>query len=481
MIDQESNIHKKLIDFNKNNQNEFSNDEINQTQEYQSINKLKEDEESKFLSLNVYNNIMSSNVSLIHINALFLYIFSLISLSFLLFQIILISKVIQANYIVSYFEISMLISMTFFGISLGIVINYYYLNNNVSYKMKVVICSSITIFLVFFNVIANSLYLLYLCYPLISLVASIGFYSAKNYFEEYFNDQKYDDIKILLLSVFSLSFFLVFLNYFLLIKHWNYYLITFGVLNIIILIFGLCMSETPSYLFKNKDYRSLILQLERIKYKTIEEGEREVIYEELKKIDEVDGSAKVSNLFSNNLRNFSILYFIIICLNSYMTIAGMIISISYCYEIFYKPNKTFDELFVYIIISVCGPLFGVVFSNHTAIKRKILIIIHFAIMLGLAITILPLRRFTHVFGGIILFFSFSLYIILVKFGLEIYQGVFHKKIKIIFSFLFFATGVITAILVTALYAAHFNASVVSLLVFSLVGVVFSSFLNKDIE
>jgi len=334
-----------------------------------------------------------------------------------------------------------------------------------------------------FNIASNSIFFLFLGYPFLCVVFTITFYSIKDYFDIYFSNSKFEGTKCALILIFSISLLFVFYDYRYLLENWNYFLIPFFCLNIIILVLSLFMEETPLYLYVVKDVDVLINQLERIKGKHVEAGEKEVIYEEIKKILDSQKKANVSLLFENEngLRNFTIFYLVICTLTSLIIWGTMIIAVNFTYDTYYIVSKNFKQLHYCLLISALGPILGWFLSHYTKIQRKILILSHF-ILITVFLIIIPLNvNYTHIYSGVMLFFEFSLLVILMKFGWEIHQTVLHKKLTILFFFTFFTFGFISAMLINGLYFYNINAAVISLIVFSFSGFVLSFFLNKDIE
>ena len=122
---------------------------------------------------------MNSKITPVHITALSLHILSLVYFSLIIFQMLLISTQLRDYFFLTIFEMSMLVALIFLGIAGGIIFNSFYLDEEVTCKMKVVICSSISIGLLLVPIISDSISLIFLCYPLISVFCSIIFYSIK--------------------------------------------------------------------------------------------------------------------------------------------------------------------------------------------------------------------------------------------------------------------------------------------------------------
>lgn len=475
MIDQDT-IQKRLLVSNKSLNHE---DDTKNEHGYQTINQVK-DEESKLFNQELYIKYMSSRLTSTHIKALSLYILSLISFCFLIFQMFLIIRIIQNEFIWANLEMSFLMALTFFGISSGIVVNYYFLND-ISYKMKTLVCSSITCGLALFIIISSSEFILFLCHPLLSFFSSIFFYSVKNYFEEYFLSEEYDSLKTSLLIVFSFSFLLVYLNFIMLVESWNLFLICSMCLNFSVFILAFFMTETPMYWFKLKEEELLFSQLEKINDLKISECDREHILEELKKMDEHEKSIKVTTIFKDDLLLFSTLYFIISCLISYVTVGMTMIGVSRYYDVHYRNKESFKQLFFFVIICAFGPVLGWILTNFTKVKRKIYIISHFVIMTIFAFLMVFFNRMTEYYGGIFLFFSLSLVVLYMKFGLEVYRIELHNKVKLMFSFTIFSFAFISVLVINALYFYRINASFISLIVCTVTGFGLTFFFNLDIN
>ena len=475
LLDQDTNNNKRLLISTKSL---LDHDDTNNEHGYQTINQLK-DEESVLFNQELYLKIISSKITSIHIQALLLYILSLVTLSFLIFQMTIISRLIQAQYLQTVFEMSLSISLTFFGISAGIVINYYYLNDDFSFKNKVIVCSSITCSLGLLIIVTRSEFIMYLAYPILIFVYSIKFFSISNFFEELFQHEQYDTMKSSLLGLFSLTFLFVFLN-FTQVKNWQLFLISSLVLNFSILIFSIFISEEPRYYLKINQEHIFFDQLEKINDNPINEGERKHILEEMKKMDLDDKSSRLSSLFSDEFHLFGILYFIITCLISYVTVGMAVIGVFYCYDEHYRTRNTLKPLFYFLIISVFGPFFGLFLSCYTRIKRKILIITHFCLLIILAFLMIFFNMATQYIGGVFLFFSLSLAILFMKFGKEIYCNSHHYKLNILFCFTIFSFAFVSVLIINSLLFIMLNASLISLVVISFIGLILSIFINLDL-
>jgi hypothetical protein len=477
MADLDTNMNKKL--FSENEKKDQLDQDVSRP-DYNAINIVKT-EDSKYLESNFYNNIITHRHSSVHVIAFCLYNLGLISFSFLTFQIILISRVIDSKFILSVFEMSMLISLTFAGIASGMAINSYYLNSSVtSIKLKVITCSSISCAILLFSVISRSDYLLFLSYTLFSLFLSITFYSIKDYFEVFYLSPAFDSFKSSTICVITCSTLFVYLNYSQLINNWNYCLIALLTLNVIITILSIFMEDSPTFLFKLREYENLVALLEKIKEKPLQEGEREGIYEELRKINEIDKAIKVSTIFSDDIRYFSIFYFTITCIISFNLFGMTLIGVNFCYDTFYNIKRSVIQLFYFIIIAVTGPFLGWFLSNFTVVKRKIYILCHFLVMIIFAFLSVFFNNITHFLGGIFVFFSLSLLVIFMKFGWEVYVDPMHKKTNVLFSFTIFFFAMITVLIVNPLYFYNINAALISIIIFSLSGLILTFFIDRDV-
>ena len=461
---------QNLLKIPSNSKNEPSYETINPI-----INK-----ESKCLNTEVYYNIMNSKITPVHITALSLHILSLVSFSLIIFQMLLISTQLRDYFFLTIFEMSMLVSLIFLGIAGGIIFNSFYLDEEVTCKMKVVICSSISIGLLLVPIISDSISLIFLCYPLISVFCSIIFYSIKNYFDEMFLSPKYDVLKTSLISVFTMSFLLVYLNLFFFMQKWRLYLISSVVLNFSILILSLFIIDTPIYWFKLKQNDLFITQLEKIKEDKIIEGEREVIIEELQKMVEEEKSTKLSSIFQENISKFSIIYFTINCLISFNTIGVAIISTSYWHDVLLILDRSFNSLLYFLIICVTGPLLGWLLSNYTTIQRKIYIISHFILLIALAFLMIFFNLYIQFFGGSFFFICLSLIVLFLKYGLEVYSEEIHKKIVLLFNLTLFSFAFITVHIINPLYFYSLRGSLICIIISSTLGLILSFFLDKDI-
>jgi hypothetical protein len=235
------------------------------------------------------------------------------------------------------------------------------------------------------------------------------------------------------------------------------------------------------YLFKLKEYDQLVPQLEKIKEKFLEEGEREVIYEEMKKMDEVERSIKVTTIFCDNYRFFSIFYFLVNFTIAFCLIGILLVGVNFTYDNYYNRFRTFKEQLYFLLIGVFGTFLGWFLVNFTIVKRKIYIICHFGLLVIFSTLSVFYNSNTHFFGGVFLFFSLSLLTIFVKFGWEIYSEPLHHKVKTLFSFSLFFSAFITVLIVNPLYFYRLNAALISLITMSFAGFVLSFFLDKDIN
>jgi len=241
------------------------------------------------------------------------------------------------------------------------------------------------------------------------------------------------------------------------------------------------MEESPLFLFKLREYDNLVALLEKIKEKPLQEGEREGIYEELRKINAIEKEIKVSTIFSDDIMNFSIFYYIITCLISFNLFGMTLIGVNFCYDTFYNIKRSVIQLFYFIIIAISGPLLGWFLSNFTVVKRKIYVISHFSVMIIFAFLSVFFNNITHFFGGIFVFFSLSLLVIFMKFGWEIYVDQMHKKTNVLFSFTIFFFAMITVLIVNPLYFYNINAALISIIVCSLTGLILTFFIDRDIN
>ena len=193
-----------------------------------------------------------------------------------------------------------------------------------------------------------------------------------------------------------------------------------------------------------------------------------------------DKSSRLSSLFSDEFHLFGILYFIITCLISYVTVGMAVIGVFYCYDEHYRTRNTLKPLFYFLIISVFGPFFGLFLSCYTRIKRKILIITHFCLLIILAFLMIFFNMATQYIGGVFLFFSLSLAILFMKFGKEIYSNSHHYKLNILFCFTIFSFAFVSVLIINSLLFIMLNASLISLVVISFIGLILSIFINLDL-
>jgi hypothetical protein len=240
------------------------------------------------------------------------------------------------------------------------------------------------------------------------------------------------------------------------------------------------MEDSPTFLFKLREYENLVALLEKIKEKPLQEGEREGIYEELRKINEIDKAIKVSTIFSDDIRYFSIFYFTITCIISFNLFGMTLIGVNFCYDTFYNIKRSVIQLFYFIIIAVTGPFLGWFLSNFTVVKRKIYILCHFLVMIIFAFLSVFFNNITHFLGGIFVFFSLSLLVIFMKFGWEVYVDPMHKKTNVLFSFTIFFFAMITVLIVNPLYFYNINAALISIIIFSLSGLILTFFIDRDV-
>jgi hypothetical protein len=447
-----------------------------------------------------YIEIMNSRNSQYHIIPAIIYILALIALEFLILQIII---MIKPFLLLERVEMITFVSLIFFGISAGWILKNVLLYD-FSSKKNIFFADLISLILLFFIIFTKSLYILFLCYPIISILFGFVLFTARNLFEDYYIKPFKDPLdgqidfslrtnRNLLLSIPNFSSFIA-VSYIYIISpdldqiNWNFGFIFYGVIILTICILIFFIKESPIILYRNKQIEHMFHILEEINEKPIDEEERQLIESDIQAIIKIQDSTTYMSFFINSPNDsqdtsrLSFIYFAAIFACAYCCIT-ILISIPQRIRITILPGPSYNinfyvRIFVFFIISCWGFLFGTVLLRFIKIPLKVLLIILFSIVFILGFFLVFWFNYSYLTAAFMLFFSYSISIVLMNYGVITYKMKLQEKVEKFYDFSFYFFAAFSVIIFEVFNSINFQAGYITTLVFAAGGILCSALLDK---
>lgn len=437
----------------------------------------------------LYLEILNTRNSKYHIIPAIIYVISLVALEFLILQVVVMMRPFM---VLKRIEIITFVCLIFFGIAGGAVIKNLLLEDK-GLKMKILITVFVIIFLHFFMIITHAEFILFLCYPPICVGTGFILFTIRQIYEDFYMEcKKVDDTpqrtyKNLFISLPALSSLLVILYFYFInpdlygAMRWDLGLLLFGFFLVAIAVLSIFMKDSPLSTYRNtndENYTDIYQVLEYIKQSPLNEQERKKIIEDIKHIVEKTDKSSYADLFTGDNKYQSTYYYINTACCSY-GVTSMLISLPYRMRqtIEVGPDYAYNfylSISIVFIIAGLGRLFGTVilklFSNF---KRKYIIIGLFACNCILSFGLILWFKHSYIIGGVFLFFSYAMFIILMNYAHEIYSDDLKDKAYRTFEAVFYLAGAFTVIIFESFAVWTYVAGYVTVFLVSLTGLVFA--------
>jgi MFS family permease len=459
----------------------------NKSEEIESSNQEKNE--------NSYIKIMNKRNSKYHILASALFLISILSMEFLVLQLVLLFRPILP---VSRIEIITFTSLSFLGICLGwFVKNLFY--DNYYVRRNILTVSTLTLGILLYLIFTRSFYILFISYPFISLFVGFILFSSRQLFEEYYltdyrnnfsNNSTYD-LRLGKNILLSISFLLVFIPFIVLVivesnmdnVAWNIGLIPFAVVMAAILVLSYFVKESPATIYINDEKFLYYIDdlLEDINEKKLEIEEKDEIYQNIKNIINKNKSSTYMGLFRNPIRAQTILYLLTIFCFSYIHFNLLTFIPWYLLSILPITNEQRSgffliRIFIMLIISCWGGFIGTLTLKFVRIQRKYLVIIGFSAILILSIFLNIFLTISYILAGFILLFTNIINLILMNYAYEKYEEGLNEKALQGFKFVHYTSAFFGIILFGALYSISPVAGFITICVISLAGSILAIFI-----
>lgn len=454
------------------------------------LNEILEKENRSLL----YEAVMCFNHVRAHHIALAIYILSIIGLSLLICQVIIIFNPITIEFGLSKTEEVILYSSIFLSITLGFLIKYFVIKKEL-FKRIILTSSAINSSLVLLMMIFKSSLIFYLTYPTISLIYSVMHFTCLEMFDDFYfaTDSNPSKRKILyrkniIHSFFSLSTILLTINYYAFFSNlgfnrWNLTFMMFLVINLAIFVLSFYIEESALNLKRNNYNSEAINDLLRNQMK------REFDTDELKCINydlfvllERYESARLKIIFSSIYKRTTIFFLINICILSFIIFGLIFLVPALIYENLNNNRMTFvNKVFMFLLISMSGQIIGAPLVFFTVIQRRFILSYFFFLIVIFSIISLSNEKLVFTCGGIMLFSAFLNFQVIYQFTFEIYTENLADKVYKLLTVAFFASAIFVFPLSIIFYRISKIAGLISIMSAAAIGVISSLMINRDIK
>lgn len=412
----------------------------------------------------LYSTIMYSRISKYHILPGVIYILALITLEFLILQVVIFMKPL---FTLEKIEIITFVSLIFLGVASGTIIKNLLFDNK-HLKNNILISSIATLSLIVFVIITKSDFLLFLCYTPISIGVGVILFTSKQVFEDYFfhdyteentvtfNSRTYKNI---LISSTSFASLLVILNIYVMnpelsrTPKWNLGLLVFATLLLSIMILSIFLKDSPISLYRHggSHNKTIFKILEDVRRSPLNEEERKVVLNEIFTIIEKEDSYNFTDLYYGNLKKQSVYYSISTICNSFV-ITSILISIpTRILNSEINSSEFYLKISIVFLLGALGKLIGSAIIRIFTFKRKFILIAHFSLIFVFSFLLIFWFSFSYIFAGLILLLSYSLFMVLLNFAYEVYPEALKDKAYRAYEITFYISGALAVILFELFY------------------------------
>lgn len=443
-----------------------------------------------------YDEIMNSRCSSSKVIISTIIILSIICIEY---QILQVALIFNFNLLINKVELISFNSLIFIAYAASWVTKNYLIQYYQRYS--ILIFSVISVILIFFIVITRSSYILFLCYPFVSLCLGLIYFNAEQMYEDYFqsNNIRLSDNLFFATTKYGSLFILLFIwisskNYFSL---WFISYIVLGCLIIIIWILTYLIKSSPICLYKemkkktdNQDLEKEVLPLiEEIKGVSAEKINKEVLLDELYENSENQNINQIWNVFyeyqekdTQKLSVSVILLFIINFCNCYNN-TGLILGLPmWIHENPPVGQERMDYYFkmlaiVFSISSFGGfvaSLFIWLLGNS---KKSLLGLLNFFCSFSFLLVMTIVPKLIPYFGACSLLFEISNMFYIKNYVYKAYdKNTCYKNLKLL-QFTFYIGSALSAILFIIFFKISPTFGFSSLIVMSAIGAFCNLFLS----
>jgi hypothetical protein len=440
-----------------------------------------------------YSDIMNSRNSRYHSMALVVWILSIVLLQFLLLQFFIMIRPFIGN---TRIETITFIFLIFASLSCAWFIRAFMLGNQYL-RINIMLSSFINVCLTTYIIVADSYYILYMLYPVVSLFMGILFFSAKQLFDEYYfhsEEGRYlisNTGKDMLFTIFGFSGLLVILNCFVVLPNlqsvtrWNIGMIFFTILMLSVFILSFFVSDSPLGLFRNFIKEDVIRKLtDRIKNDHLKDDEWNSVLSDIQIIYYRKDQYKLTELFSSTYRKNVMCYYVVVFCAAFV-FTNLLISIplrvfGYAQEKLQPdvPEGYYGYLSVFIFLGMFGYLIGIGLTHWDVLSKKWWIVINFAIIFGLSFVLAFWNFISILFAGIAMMKAYELWYFLENHSSELYARTPHEQIKSTFLPVFFMCCAISTCFIESLNGLNVADNHFLMAGVCVLGILFTLWLKK---
>jgi hypothetical protein len=413
-----------------------------------------------------YSDIMNSRNSLYHSMALTIWILSLISLQFLLMQYFIMIRPFVGNTRIETVTFCFLI---FAALACAWLIRIFLLSNQYL-KINIMLSSFINMALLTYIIIADSYYVLYMIYPVVSLLTGIIFFSSKQLFDEYYIQGEEgwlylmnNNTKDITFTIFSFTGLMVILNCYIImpnlqsITRWNIGIIFFDILMLAVFVFSFFTFDSPLGLFRNFVKEDIIRkQVDRIKKDHLKDDDWSSVLSDIQIIYYKKDEYRLTELYESNYRRNVIYYYIVVfsCAFAYTNLVLSIPIRIYDYSMVGLapdvPEGYYGYLTIFLSIGMFGYLIAIGLAKWKILSKKWWIVISFACILGCSFVLAFWSRISIFFAGIALMQAYELWYFLENHSADLYTKTPHEQLKSTYLPVFFISCAISVCFIEGL-------------------------------